>query len=243
MPNNTESTHSQTQKESFIASLSHDLKNPTIAQIRTLELILEGKFGELLPQQKEVVKMILESCKYMNSMLDNILITCKESSGKIYLMADKISLTDIIEECKNEMIYWAKEKKIELSFQNIASQDIICGDKLQMKRLIINLLATCIKCAYSKTKIFIEEYNEDNYTCLKIENKSPYFPSKQIADILSRHIMPTDGIGLGLYVASKIAEAHGGKIFIKSRKNKNNVVGLKIPNDEVFETQQRYLIL
>ena len=44
----------QAQRETFIASLSHDLKNPTIAQIRAIELLLKGKFGQVLPQQKEL---------------------------------------------------------------------------------------------------------------------------------------------------------------------------------------------
>ena len=63
----------QKQRESFVASLSHDLKNPTIAQIRAIELILKGNFGQISSEQREIIQMVLDSCRYMKAMLVNIL--------------------------------------------------------------------------------------------------------------------------------------------------------------------------
>ena len=69
----------QRQRETFVASLSHDLKNPTIAQIRALELILKGDFGKVTTEQREIMEMVLDSCKYMNAMLCSVLATYKNS--------------------------------------------------------------------------------------------------------------------------------------------------------------------
>ena len=63
----TDEERLNSQRETFVASLSHDLKNPTIAQIRALELFLKGSFGNILPQQREIIEMVLDSCKYMIS--------------------------------------------------------------------------------------------------------------------------------------------------------------------------------
>ncbi len=51
------------QQATYITDLSHDLKIPTIAQIRALELLLKGEFGVLSYEQEEMIKLILESCK------------------------------------------------------------------------------------------------------------------------------------------------------------------------------------
>lgn len=51
------------QQATFITDLSHDLKIPTIAQIRALELLLKGEFGKLTTEQEEMIQLILESCK------------------------------------------------------------------------------------------------------------------------------------------------------------------------------------
>ena len=48
------------EKATYITILSHDLKIPTIAQIRALELLINGQFGELTKEQKEIISLILE---------------------------------------------------------------------------------------------------------------------------------------------------------------------------------------
>ena len=100
----------QKQRETFIASLSHDLKNPTIAQIRAIELILKGKFGRVLPEQREIMEMLLDSCKYMNAMLCSVLTTYRNERGTINLKSEKVSISDLASECTDEMVYLAKDK-------------------------------------------------------------------------------------------------------------------------------------
>ena len=82
----------QTQRETFVASLGHDLKNPTIAQIRSLELLLKGSFGKLGAEQKEILQMVLDSCRYMNGMLATLLATYRNYGGAIKLNFENFSL-------------------------------------------------------------------------------------------------------------------------------------------------------
>ncbi len=65
------------EKATYITILSHDLKIPTIAQIRALELLLNGQFGELTKEQKEILSLILDSCKYLYKVVLTLLTTCK----------------------------------------------------------------------------------------------------------------------------------------------------------------------
>ena len=73
--------HLQAQRETFVASLGHDLKNPTLAQIRAVELLLKGEFGSLTEEQQEILGMLLDSCKYMNAMLSSLLATYRNERG------------------------------------------------------------------------------------------------------------------------------------------------------------------
>ena len=95
----------QRQREAFIASLSHDLKNPTIAQIRAIELILKGKFGKVEPEQREIMEMLLDSCKYMNAMLGSVLATYRNEKGTIVLKTEEVSISNLTDECIDEMIF------------------------------------------------------------------------------------------------------------------------------------------
>ena len=231
------------QKETFVASLSHDLKNPTIAQIRAIELILKGKFGKLVPEQREIMEMLLDSCKYMNAMLGSILTTYRTDKGKVELKSEKVSISDLAEECIDEMIFLAKDKNIKINFENTA-KCTVWGDTVQLRRVIMNLLTNSIKYAYPHTELRIKTYNDNNYACFQFENKSPYLTPDKCEKIFAEYISyskTNTGIGLGLYASKKIVEAHNGIIFVKSFENETNIFGFKIPSDESYKNIKRYV--
>ena len=64
------------EKSTYITILSHDLKIPTIAQIRALELLLNGNYGSLNNEQKEILLLILDSCKHLYKVILTLVVTC-----------------------------------------------------------------------------------------------------------------------------------------------------------------------
>lgn len=232
----------QKQRETFVASLSHDLKNPTMAQIRAIELLLKGKFGQVLPEQREIMEMVLDSCKYMNAMLGSFLATYRNEKGTINLKSEKVSIADLAVECTDEMVYLAKDKEIKIILENSAECEYVWGDLIQLRRVVMNLLSNSIKYAYSKTELKVKVYNEGNYTCFLFENHSPYLTPELQETIFARYISYSkshSGIGLGLYASKRIVEAHGGVMFVKSFETEKNIFGFKIPNDESLKDLKR----
>ena len=223
----------QTQRETFVASISHDLKNPTIAQIRGLELILKGSFGNLNAEQSEILKMILDSCRYMNGMLSSLLTTYRNYGGAIKLNFTEFSLLELVKECVSEMIYVAKDKALNI-LTNSNAQDIICADRVQIKRVIMNLLSNAIKYAYNNTDLKLSLLNDSENTYFELENQSPYLPKDKQKSIFARYVSYAGihkelGNGLGLYASKKIIESHCGEIYVKSFEEGKNIFGFKIP--------------
>ncbi|MBR6127909.1 HAMP domain-containing histidine kinase [bacterium] len=232
------------QLESFIASLSHDLKNSTIAQIRALELFLKGGFGQILPKQREILEIVLDSCKYMNAMLSSLLATYRTERGVIKLSEERVSVADLTVECIDEVVFLAKEKGINISVTNSANTETVWGDKIQLKRVVMNLLTNGIKYAYRNSIIKVRVYNEDENTCFCFENNSPYIKPEKQKKIFARYISYANahhefGIGLGLYTSKKIVEAHNGTIFVQSFENERNIFGFKIPNSDIYKDAER----
>jgi len=225
------------QKENFVASVSHDLKNPTIAQIRALELFLKGSFGNISPNQKEILQMVLDSCKYMNAMLCSLLATYRCEKGTVKLANEEVSISELAMECTDEMIYLAKDKGVSISFYNKASNVFVWGDRIQLKRVVMNLITNGIKYAYANSKLELCVFNEENYTCFQFRNNSPYIAPEKQKKIFARYVTYSQsnnvlGIGLGLYASKKIVEAHGGEIFVKSYPDNISIFGFKIPNQK-----------
>lgn len=224
----------EAQKETFVASLGHDLKNPTLAQIRALELILKNQFGELNREQHEILQMVLDSCRYMNGMLATLLATYRNEQGVIKLSYEEFSFSDLVAECVGEMVYIANDKELEIVIMNSSQLDYITADKIQTKRVIMNLLSNGIKYAYKQSRLVINVYEENGYACFNFENRSPYIPPEKQEAIFAQYVSFAGmhkelGIGLGLYASQKIIEAHEGEIYVNSFEDDRNVFGFKLP--------------
>jgi len=223
----------QEQRETFVASVSHDLKNPTIAQIRGLELLLKGSFGEIKKEQSEMLTMILDSCRYMNGMLSSLLSTYRNYGGAVKLNFTEFAFKELVSECVSEMVYVARDKNIKIDCTPM--EDIfICADRVQIKRVIMNLLSNAIKYSYKNTDIKLTAFNSSDGMCFESENNSPYIQEEKQKSIFARYVSYAGahkelGNGLGLYASKKIIESHGGRIYVKSFKNDKNIFGFTIP--------------
>lgn len=224
----------QKQRETFVASIGHDLKNPTLAQIRGLELFLKGDFGSISEEQRDIIEMILDSCRYMNGMLSSLLATYRNQGGVIKLNFEDFSFVDLINECVSEMIYVAKDKGVNIIIKNLLKNDNVQADRVQIKRVIMNLLSNGIKYAYKETDLVLNINNKNKEICFELENRSPYIPEEKQKSIFAQYVSYASihkelGIGLGLYASQKIIEGHQGQIYVCSFKDDKNIFGFKIP--------------
>ena len=230
--------HLQKQRETFVASVGHDLKNPTIAQIRGVELLLKGTFGDLNSAQKEILQMILDSCRYMNGMLSTLLTTYRH--GTVKLNFEQFSFVELINECVSEMLYVARDKGVNLIIENSSNSAEICADKVQIKRVVMNLLSNGIKYAFKDTELKLSISDNTEELRFYFENKSPYIPKDKQKTIFERYVSYAGkykelGIGLGLYASKKIIEAHNGRIYVQSYEDDRNIFGFNIPVHQTLD--------
>ena len=224
----------QAQRETFVASIGHDLKNPTLAQIRSLELLLKGSFGTFTPEQKEILDMVLDSCRYMYGMLSSLLATYRNYGGAVKLNFEEFNFITLLSECVSEMLYVAKDKGVNIITDAPSEELTVCADKVQIKRVIMNLLSNAIKYAFKETELKLGIKVEDGQIKFWFENRSPYLTEEKQKSIFAKYVSFSGvnkelGIGLGLYASNKIIKAHSGKMFVQSFEEDRNIFGFSIP--------------
>lgn len=224
----------QEQRETYIATLSHDLKTPTIAQIRALELLLSGQLGKFNEEQKELLKLTLDSCSYMYEMVYTLLSTCKFESGEVVLKYDSFEIADLVYESINEVSSHAKDNSTVIQFLPTKCSYIISADRIELKRVIINLLSNAINYAFQGSDIIITLNKVKDNIELRVKNSSPYIEPEVMQRIFRKYVTHSEkynkvGVGLGLYLSKKIVEAHNGKIIAESSKDNSNTFGFSVP--------------
>lgn len=145
----------ETNKENFIATLTHDLKTPTCAQINTLKMLLNGAFGDLNNDQKEIIELAKRSCKYVFDLIATVLDTYRYENGKIQLNPETFDITYMISTLAKSIECMACERNQTIIFKDKQKICEVCADKLQIKRVILNLLSNAITYGHKNSTIEI----------------------------------------------------------------------------------------
>ena len=222
------------QKETFVATLTHDLKTPVRAQTKALELLLNNRFGQVNEAQKEILTETLNSNKYMAGMLDNLLSTYKYENGNVVIKKQDTDVNNLIKSCYNELKHLAENKKHQVKFNFSEDRLNAFLDPIEIKRVFLNLISNAINYTDEKGEIIIStgkrENNSiisfaDNGRGISLEEKSRLFSKFTSYSKRFRQV----GTGLGLYLSKKIIESHGGTISLESEEGKGSCFTVSIP--------------
>ena len=222
------------QRETYVATLTHDLKTPTIAQIKALDLLLNNHMGPLNNEQKELLTLTKDSCNFMYEMLSTLLSTYKYENGDYTLNCEKCNIISLAEESINELEAMLKEKNVIIHINTEGSQFNTECDRMQIKRVLTNILGNAISYAYDNTQIDVTIKQGENGIGFEAKNESAYINMETMNNLFKKYVSHAAkfnkvGVGLGLYLSKQIIDAHGGEIYAKSYEDNHNIFGFILP--------------
>ena len=228
------------RKDSFIATLTHDMKTPTNAQLKMLDLILNGKFGHLTEEQHDMLNLTKCSCKYMADLIATIVDTYKCDCGSLKLKAETFDIIYLIDRLIKGIKNLADERSQIIAFNSNMESCFVYADRLQIKRVILNLLSNAINYGFERTSVII------NFTCTQgkidfsVTNQSFPIPENQLKNIFNKFSTTANSqynkasTSLGLYLSKQIIDMHKGKIYALSNEQGICTFGFKM--DTKIET-------
>ena len=214
-----------------MATLTHDLKVPIIAEANMIELFLGESFGKLTDKQKLALKNMQVSNKELLDLVQTVLDTYK--IGRLTLYKENIMLKGFIEEIVEEMKPIAEKNKNKLVFSY--NRDIwVFADRFQLKRVIKNLIQNAISYGKPNTNIDIKIGEVPNYMVIKVKDYGGGISKENIERIFNKYYSAAKkfrkiGTGLGLYLALHIMRAHNGDLLVESVEGEYTEFCIKIP--------------
>lgn len=229
----TDQKELETVKEDFVATLTHDLKVPIIAETNMIELFLSESFGKISDKQRLALKNMQTSNKELLDLVQIVLETYKIKGGKITLYKENIMLKSFIEEIIEEMTPIAAKTKNKINF--ILDRDIrVFADRFQLKRVIKNLIQNAISYGEPQSPIDISIGEIPNYVTIKVKDHGAGISKEDINKIFNKYYSAAKkfrkiGTGLGLYLALQILKAHNGDLNVESEEGVYTEFCLKLP--------------
>lgn len=225
----------ENQRDLFLATLSHDLKNPLQAQISSLEMLYREYCGKIDEGHQEIMELVIESAKYMKDMLCTLLKTCKQNNGIIQLVYSRFDILSLMTKSIREVRDLGKIKNVEikLSTQLKENEKLMYADENQLRRVIGNMLNNAINYAFENSVVDISVKLENGFYVFDFKNESEEISESLKVNIFDKYVCgnpleSNSGVGLGLYFCRKIIEAHDGTISLDNIGTKNTF-SIKIP--------------
>lgn len=220
-------------KEDFIATLTHDLKVPIVAESNMLNFFLEGKFGKINEKQQFALEGMKKSNRELVNLVQIILDTYKIKETGVKLYKENITLNEFLSDIIAEMQPIAAESNIQIKF-NVSTNRSIMADKLQLGRVVKNLISNAIIHSNSSETIEIETGEIPGYVTISVIDFGQGIPKEEIPLIFNKYYSSTKkfrkiGTGLGLYLSQEIINSHNGEINVSSTENVRTEFCIKLP--------------
>lgn len=221
------------QKTEFISIASHELKTPVTIIKAYAQLALSTSKGQCPPLIQSYLSKIEAQSSKLTFLIQQLLDVSKIESGKFDYRLERVDLDAYLQETLSQ---------IKLSIPNHQlSWELNCPlnlklDKLRIEQVLSNIIGNAAKYSSSESLIELKTYcNEDNHAIIAVSDKGIGISGGNLEKIFEKFfrdaevIQKYSGLGMGLYISSKIIHGHGGRIWAESIPGKGATFCFSLP--------------
>ncbi len=224
-------------KTEFVSLAAHQLRTPLSIIKWSLGMLSAGQFGKITKKQKEFTERAYKNNQRLISIVNNLLDITRIEEGRYISKQTLANIEKIIESIINSSREEIEKKKIKLEFKKSAIEmPKLILDEEKIKIAVQNFLDNAIKYSSIGNKIIISLRVSKKDIEFEIQDSGIGIPQEQKDRVFTKFFrgsnaaaIETTGSGLGLFVAKNIIEAHGGKVWFKSKKNKGSTFYFNLP--------------
>jgi GAF domain-containing protein len=224
-------------KSEFLANMSHELRTPLNAIIGFSEVLGERLFGELNEKQAEYTDDILTSGRHLLSLINEILDLSKVEAGRMELELAAFDLPLAIDNARTFVRERATKHGINLDVTIDERLGEFMGDERKIKQILLNLLSNAVKFTPEGGRIEISARQVDGFVEISVtdtgigivpEDQPKVF--EEFRQVGTDYTHKTEGTGLGLTLAKKFVELHGGRIWVESEVGRGSKFTFTLPS-------------
>ena len=222
-------------KSEFLANMSHELRTPLNAVIGFSDVLLQQMFGELNAKQDEYLKDISASGQHLLSLINDILDLSKIEAGRMELTAVPFHLPTALDNAVILVRERAARHGIALQLDLDPQLGELVGDERKVKQVVLNLLSNAVKFTPEGGRIRLQAAQRDRAVEIAVADTGVGIAAEDQAAIFEEfrqvgsYERRREGTGLGLALAKKFVELHGGRIWVESELGRGSTFTFTLP--------------
>jgi len=209
----------------LLGFVSHEMRSTLGAALFNVELLCEGSYGELSPDQRQGVEIVAVNLHHLHEILDNYLQLSRIEKGELTPRLTEVALRrDVIAPAVDRLegCFKAREMRLEV---RVPGDIEVVADVSLLRAVYENLLSNAFKYGRQGGRVVLEADDQGANVRLGVWNEGRGIPSDRLDTVFrkfDRHdgVEPTGkrGSGLGLFIVEQIVRQHGGEVAVESRE-------------------------
>jgi two-component system, NarL family, sensor histidine kinase BarA len=233
-------------KTQFLANISHDLRTPLTAVITHGEILRDGILGDLSPRQMESVRGIINGGRQLLNQVGEILTYARGAANQLTLVPTRFGIREVLDQISTLNAPLVKKKRLTLVIDAEPDLPPVMADREKIAHVLANLLGNAIEFTPTGGRVWVRasraslEKSEqiasvlvevgDTGVGIAAEHHDLIF--REFAQVDATPSRPHHGTGLGLTIARKLVELHGGRIWVESELGSGSRFYFMVPFDQ-----------
>jgi len=223
-------------KDEFISMASHQLRTPLTSIKGYISMLMEGDVGKVSPQQKHLLEEAFISSERMVRLIGDFLNVSRLQTGKFVIDKRPVDLAKVVAQELDSLEANATARNLKFVYKKPKNIPVLDLDENKIQQVIMN---------FSDNAIYYSKENSTIRVALKVVGGDVEFsvkdtgigvPAAQQAQLFNKFFRATnarqqrpDGTGVGLFLAKKVIQDHGGRVVFESKENKGSTFGFRLP--------------
>ena len=222
--------------ESFSYTISHDLRAPLRAINGFSKIVSEDYVDQLGSEGQRYFGLIQDNVRKMGDLIDDLLEFSRLGRKRMNIN-DMIDMGELAQSVFNELKFNFPERVIQLSIETLPR---IYGDRSMIRQLFVNILSNSMKYTEPRETAVIELGSKivKNQHAFYVKDNGVGFDMQYVGKLFGvfqrlHSVEEFDGTGVGLAIAQRIVERHGGQIWAESEIDKGTTIYFSLPQENV----------
>ena len=229
-------------KDEFISMASHQLRTPLTSVKGYVSMVLEGDAGKITPAQKKLLEEAYASSERMVHLIGDFLNVSRIQTGKFMLERHEADLSEMIRQEVEGMKQIADSHQVKLTYRKPKVFPIMYLDDSKLRQVVMNFIDNAIYYSPDNTPVTVSASVEDGSAVVRITDKGMGVPLAAQKKLFTKFFRAEnartqrpDGTGVGLFLAKKVIDEHGGTILFESTEDKGSTFGFRLPIKKLSE--------
>lgn len=227
-------------KDDFISMASHQLRTPLTSVKGYISMVREGDAGKITKAQDQLLDEAFTSSERMVHLINDFLNVSRLQTGKFLIDKRPVNLAKLIEQELDSLMTNAKSRNLTFMYSPPKDFPMLNLDEDKMRQVVMNFSDNVIYYSTEGTKVKVKLAVEGKDAVFTVTDTGIGVPRAEQSQLFNKFYRASnarkqrpDGTGVGLYLAKKVIDAHGGKVIFESTEGKGSTFGFRLPIDEL----------